>query len=670
MSLTDIGAEHVRSVLAEADQMGRLAFLEANGFGVASTYLLRVKHRFYDPKAVVGVAHGKATGQRWQAKDLDATEAIGRLRVLGFDVVPFNGLWWVNQGATYRQERKGGFVWAPKVNKSGFELGHHVAVNKLRRGQRIVHYSQGHLRAIGTVLGEPTTMPRPSDFGTEAWDDEGYGCRVQYLDIHPPIQKVEVPERSPSAGPFDVNGDVKQGYLFRVSDEGLFPLLSFLDERVPNLFDRSSLRDELEQTEDDVTALAPDPIHDLLMASKNVVLEGVPGTGKSYSVQVLAENWRRRTGRPLLSVEGRPYLSMVMHPSTSYEDFVEGIRPHTRVEPERAATAWFDRPVEGDQTFSVDDGFFLRACAHAVANPDSDVLVLLDELNRCNVPSVLGDLLLVLEASRRGRPPVDDGSAQAADWSVATPVRLPYSGRWFFVPDNLYVLATTNTTDRSVAPLDAAVRRRFAFLRIEPDFTGVRANAMHLPGAASATVLSSVDIVRRLNDEVLGPCIGPDAMLGPSYFYDLANSVDAGGNAQAAAARLWRFSVLPQLIDSLRSFGAEALLSPNLRGEWLSHHASEVDAQASVATALEAFDQHLATLGMQVLVEGTGLARGVRIIDAIGSAASAAQSASAATRGPVADVSFDDARAELGGHDSDLAKGEDATTGQSTRPDA
>ena len=68
---------------------------------------------------------------------------------LAFEVVPFNGLWWVNQGATYREEQAGGYVWAPKVTKAGRPVSHHVAVSLFREGQQIVHYASGAIRAIG-----------------------------------------------------------------------------------------------------------------------------------------------------------------------------------------------------------------------------------------------------------------------------------------------------------------------------------------------------------------------------------------------------------------------------------------------------------------------------------------------------------------------------------------
>src|SRR5207247_595935 len=92
-----------------------------------------------------------------------------------------------------------------------------------------------------------------------------------------------------------------------------------------------------------------------------------------------------------------------------------------------------------------------------------DFLVLLDEINRCNVPKVLGDLLMALEVTKRAR-----WNTVTEQWEDGAVVTLPYSSSLLFVPDNLYIVGTMNTSDRSVAPLDAALRRRFAFVRMEP----------------------------------------------------------------------------------------------------------------------------------------------------------------------------------------------------------
>lgn len=629
MTLGEVERRHVEMAMAECDRVGRRSFVEGNGFGYAHTYLVRFGSSFYDPKALLGMAHGHIDGDSaLKPSEFDATEAIARLRTLGFQVVDFNGLWWVNQGSTFKAEQAGGYVWAPQTTKSGRPAAHHVAVTKLRVGQRIVHYSGG-IRALGVVAAPPESRSRPKELSGGAWGEDGYYCQVEYRDLPAPIPKEDVPNRTADVGPFDVNGNVKQGYLFRIEDPELFPLLSFLTERVPNFWDDlvPSQR-QLPRDEETPVILPTSELHEVLRDFHNVVLEGVPGTGKSYAIEQIAAEWEQRTGRPLLEIDGHPFASAVLHPSTSYEDFIEGLRPKGAGEASTTeGPKYFDQRAGGSGKFAVDDGFFLRICTLAAANPAQDLLVLLDELNRCNVSSVFGDLLLTLEGPRRakfmGR---SQEGASARDWRTAVRVSLPYSGRSFFVPDNVYVVATTNTTDRSVAPLDAAIRRRFAFIRLEPAPEAALPLADGLSGDARQLFTSSCSILDRLNRHVLGACLGPDAMLGHSYLFKLGASLKSKpGSAETSTARLWRYSIVSQLIDAVRAYGAEPLLDPRTRAEWFDDHGAEMQSQArdSAVATLQSLDTFLGKLGMRLVVEGTGLARGVRFSRGLEEASSA-----------------------------------------------
>ena len=558
--------------------------------------------------------------QALRPNEFDATEAIGRLERLGYEVLPFSGLWWVNQGTSYQAERDGGFLWAPQQTKAGYGVPHHTDVNKLRIGQRIIHYADNNIRAVGTVAEVPYTAPRPAQLSSTAWGDTGYLCPVDYHQLAAPIPRTDIPNRTADVGPFDVNGSVKQGYLYRINDVHLFPLLEFLNSRIPDFFTDTVTHGHLAGGShgQPTLAVAPaDPVLDAVLTFKNVVLEGVPGTGKSYAIERLAGGWSAHTGRQLLTFDGRPFQAIVMHPSTSYEDFIEGLRPE--VERPVAATWMFDDAAESTGKFGLKDGFFLSVCAAAAAAPNHDVLVLLDELNRCNVPSVFGDLLLTLEPSRRATYTPAHGSQHpsAKDWTAATPAQLPYSGRTFFVPDNVYVVATANTTDRSVAPLDAALRRRFAFHRLEPDMPTGDVLPPSVPQPVRALFTTSATVLRDLNDHALRPCLGPDAMLGHSYLYAAAAVLTHAASTEAAIVQLtrrWRYTILPQLVDSVRSFGAEALLDPHTRRDWFAEHSELAAHTATAQVALNQLDEFLQqSLELAIVVEGTGLARGARI---------------------------------------------------------
>lgn len=252
----------------------------------------------------------------------------------------------------------------------------------------------------------------------------------------------------------------------------------------------------------------------VLRRFKNAVLEGPPGTGKSHVVSTVAAIWEDETGRPLAG-NGHGRYAITLHPNTSYEEFVEGLR-------------YFD-----GLGFMRADGFLRRIVEEAEDTPGADFLVLIDELNRANVPKVLGDLLLTMEASKRA-------TWNGSDWVGGMSVTLPYSGALFSVPSNLYLLGTMNTSDRSIAPLDSALRRRFGFIRVDPLVgNALRDQIVATDGEDAANrVARSIDQLTNLN-EALRRCLGPNAMLGHSYLFgvDATKGAVADINDPLAAVR-------------------------------------------------------------------------------------------------------------------------------------
>jgi 5-methylcytosine-specific restriction protein B len=125
------------------------------------------------------------------------------------------------------------------------------------------------------------------------------------------------------------------------------------------------------------------------------------------------------------------------HPGYGYEDFLEGYRPQS---------------TNGQLVFEQRPGIFRRLCADAEKGPEEPFYLIIDEINRGDVPRIFGELLTILEKDKRG-----------------TSILLPLSGRSFTVPPNVYVIGTMNTADRSIALLDTALRRRFGFVQLLPD---------------------------------------------------------------------------------------------------------------------------------------------------------------------------------------------------------
>ncbi len=341
----------------------------------------------------------------------------------------------------------------------------------------------------------------------------------------------------------------------------------------------------------------------------NVLLEGVPGTGKTFWVGQEVRRLRE-AGR---TVRGERAFGITLHPSSGYEEFVEGLRPNTRGADSRR-TAWptqdgyrpavasptppgrpFWEAVGATNAFLVQDGFFVDVCAEAVHFPHQDFVVLLDEINRCNIPKVLGDLLTTLETSKRARWDETGGWWEIKDCPI---VVLPYSGRFFFVPDNVIVVATMNSTDRSVSAIDAALRRRFATERLWPLGFGDKASREGLgrgaadrldtlektvlglllreevaDSAARACIQASVRAWVVLNVALLHE-LGPDAMMGHSYLFDMVAAVRSNAavdrrwwiaeeDPRATVAEVWRRFLLPQLAEGLEAAHAVDLLQDN-----------------------------------------------------------------------------------------------------------
>jgi 5-methylcytosine-specific restriction protein B len=245
-------------------------------------------------------------------------------------------------------------------------------------------------------------------------------------------------------------------------------------------------------------------LYALLAERRQVVFYGPPGTGKTYFAQELATAIAPDPDRRML---------IQFHPSSTYEDFFEGYRP----EPTEA----------GGLTYRLVPGPLRLLADAAAADPDHTYVLVIDELNRANLPKVFGELLFLLEYRDRS-------------------VRLLYQPDVDFeLPANLWMIGTMNTADRSVALVDAALRRRFQFVPFIPDVAGRSpiANVLRRWVEANGELESLPEIVDRVNNQLRVALGGDHLLLGPSYF--MRPGID-----EEALRRIWRYQIEP-LIDDL-----------------------------------------------------------------------------------------------------------------------
>jgi hypothetical protein len=283
----------------------------------------------------------------------------------------------------------------------------------------------------------------------------------------------------------------------------------------------------------------------LLDLRKNVILEGVPGTGKTWIRNKIREKMRA-------TLE-----STTFHPAKTYEEFVGGIFPKNN---------------DGELQFHYLEGTVSKIANKAMNDEEKDAkyILFIDEINRANIPMVMGELLTIIESTKRTVPDGDDAlkdkSTAGSTWEVAVHTE-PNRTKYLRLPSNLYFLATMNTSDRSVLSMDAALRRRFAYYRIETKLIPAGKSEMKklLQASESETFWKKrklfgvdelfeklFDILADVNENILGEKIGPDAMLGHSYFFVGKDEVASLSN-EGAVSEILQLSILPQIADILTS---------------------------------------------------------------------------------------------------------------------
>lgn len=262
--------------------------------------------------------------------------------------------------------------------------------------------------------------------------------------------------------------------------------------------------------------------------SLNQILYGPPGTGKTWrTINLAVAIIEGQSEEDLVSQEGREEIKrrfdelkeagqiemVTFHQNYTYEDFIEGIRPllaDTRDGSQR----------ERDLAYELCDGIFKEIVKRAESDPEQNYTLIIDEINRGNIAKIFGELITLIEESKRINQENKEDQAT---------VILPYSQESFGVPANLYIIGAMNTADRSIALLDTALRRRFRFIEMMPDIKHVSEN---VAGVNCRKMLEAMnERIRFLFDR--------EHQIGHTYFIKVSKMHDL--------ADTFKFNIIPLL---------------------------------------------------------------------------------------------------------------------------
>ena len=241
----------------------------------------------------------------------------------------------------------------------------------------------------------------------------------------------------------------------------------------------------------------------VLKMKKNIILQGAPGVGKTFTAKRLAYS--------IIGAKNPDRVQMIQfHQSYSYEDFIEGYRPT-------------------ENGFTIKKGSFYKFCKLAEDDDENDYFFIIDEINRGNLSKIFGELFMLIEKDKRG-----------------IELQLLYSDENFSVPPNVYIIGMMNTADRSLAMLDYALRRRFSFFTMKPGFNTIGFQTYH-DSLKSDAFNELISCIKQLNSKIAADIsLGEGFCIGHSYF--------CGLTAKTATVRTLTSIIEYELIPLLKEY--------------------------------------------------------------------------------------------------------------------
>ncbi|BBG66208.1 endonuclease [Hydrogenimonas sp.] len=278
--------------------------------------------------------------------------------------------------------------------------------------------------------------------------------------------------------------------------------------------------------------------------AKNLVITGIPGTGKTHAVVRFLEENKEIGG----------YRFVQFHPSYDYEDFIEGLKPF---------------PDNNNLTFKLVPGIFKELCREAIKDKNKKYVMVIDEINRANLSRVFGELLYCLEY--RGKP-VDTkmtgyikGLSDEDEQKKHTVDHNNENSGRFEIPENVLVIGTMNDVDRSVDAFDLALRRRFVWEEVDFDrFQLAVYDKFFERKMGIENIFALIEKAEKLNEKIEEK-MGKNFRVGHTYFFKVADYLKNKDYFDSALEDLWRFHLHSLLKEYLKMHYDESEIDEELK---------------------------------------------------------------------------------------------------------
>lgn len=397
--------------------------------------------------------------------------------------------WWLNANPT---------IWSISSYNEG-EIQEYTSKNEKGNKRRIYKHFQS-VRPGDLMIGYESSPVKQVKAIFEITKGLHFTENQEEVIEFQMIEKLEIPinwnELQNDPGLKDCEVFINnQGSLFKLTEEEYDIIRDIIDNKnilQEKILDPSKLIKysyEKDTEKPFLSAAEFQQIISLLKRKKNIILQGPPGVGKTFLARKIAYE--------MMGSENDAQINMVQfHQSYSYEDFIQGLRPSKR-------------------GFELRNGIFYDFCKLAIAHPDREFFFIIDEINRGNLSKIFGELMMLIEFDKRGEKYA---------------IKMTYAedeADTFYVPENLYIVGTMNTADRSLAIVDYALRRRFAFVTLQPIYDNNFRSFLLSRGISEKLVDHICISVEKVNRRILNDVnLGNGFQIGHSYFCSFKNNMD------------------------------------------------------------------------------------------------------------------------------------------------